>query len=210
MYTRACCTVCVWRISGTQLINFPQTWDEQRRPSAWKGHLAHTVLFVFAQKIDKFWFAANSMQTICGRRSAGLQSHPHIRAFGSRTIWHTRLYEALGWSTSFNSCCIVARCWSTLKCFNVLRTLVVLMWPQTVLLLWSVCALLFSSSLSAPSFCLSVEHCQYTCCLQVWKVWKKSGILKVGQEVCKKSGNFTNISKKFGKKQKRNSKKFFL
>ncbi len=28
---------------------------------------------------------------------------------------------------------------------------------------------------------------------------KKSGISKVGQEVCKKSGNFTNISKKFGK-----------
>ncbi len=39
-----------------------------------------------------------------------------------------------------------------------------------------------------------------TWCLQVWKVWKKSEILKVGQEFCKKSGNFTNISKKFGKK----------
>ncbi len=39
---------------------------------------------------------------------------------------------------------------------------------------------------------------------------KKSGILKVGQEVCKKSGNFTIISKKFGKKKiKMNSENFF-
>ncbi len=46
-------------------------------------------------------------------------------------------------------------------------------------------------------------------CLSVWKVWKKSGILEVGQEVCKKSRNFINIFKQFGKKQKMNiSKKF--
>ncbi len=45
----------------------------------------------------------------------------------------------------------------------------------------------------------------YMVSLQVWKVWKKSGILKGGQEVCKKSGNFTNISKEFGKKQNMNS-----
>ncbi len=29
---------------------------------------------------------------------------------------------------------------------------------------------------------------------------KRSGISKEGQEVCKKSGNFINISKKLGKK----------
>ncbi len=42
-------------------------------------------------------------------------------------------------------------------------------------------------------------------CLQVWKVGKvckKSGSVKVGQEDCKKSGNFTNISKKFGGKKR--------
>ncbi len=69
-----------------RLINFPQTWGEQRIPGAWKGHPTHPVLFVFAQKTDKFQFVANSMWTGCRRRSAGSQSHPHIRAFGLWTI----------------------------------------------------------------------------------------------------------------------------
>ncbi len=52
--------------------------------------------FVFALKTDKFWFAANGMQTIHGQHSAGSQSHPHIHAFGSQTIRPTHVYEALG------------------------------------------------------------------------------------------------------------------
>ncbi len=50
------------------------------------------------------------------------------------------------------------------------------------------------------------KNTYYTWCLKVWnnwKGWKKSEILEVGLEVCKKSGNFTNISKKFGKKNKK-------
>ncbi len=46
----------------------------------------HPVLFVFAQKIDKFWFVVNVMRTVYGWRSTGSQSHPHIHAFGSQTI----------------------------------------------------------------------------------------------------------------------------
>ncbi len=34
------------------------------------------------------WYANRS-----GWRSTGSQSHPHIRAFGSRTIRHARVYE---------------------------------------------------------------------------------------------------------------------
>ncbi len=51
-----------------------------------KGHLAHAVLFVFAQNTNKFRFTANGMRTIRRQRGTGLQSHPHIRAFGLRTI----------------------------------------------------------------------------------------------------------------------------
>ncbi len=40
----------------------------------------------FSQKTDKYWFVANGMRTIRRRRSAGSQSHPHIRAFGLRTV----------------------------------------------------------------------------------------------------------------------------
>ncbi len=36
----------------------------ERTPGAWKRHLVHPVLFVFAQKTDKFWFSANGMRTI--------------------------------------------------------------------------------------------------------------------------------------------------
>ncbi len=71
--------ICVRRISSAQLINF-------HKPEASRGHPAHPVLFVFTQKSDKFWFTANGMRTVCGWRSAGLQSHPHIHTFGSQTI----------------------------------------------------------------------------------------------------------------------------
>ncbi len=74
------------RISGVRLINFLQTWGEQSTPGAWNGHLAHPVLFAFAQKINKFWYVANGMRTIRGWRSTSLQSHPHICAFGLQTI----------------------------------------------------------------------------------------------------------------------------
>ncbi len=29
------CIICMQRISGTRLINFPRTWGEQRTPNAW-------------------------------------------------------------------------------------------------------------------------------------------------------------------------------
>ncbi len=77
-----------------RLINFPRTWGKQRAPGVWKGHPAHPVLFVFMQKINKFWFTATGMRIICGWRNAGSQSHLHIRAFGLRTIRHVRVYEA--------------------------------------------------------------------------------------------------------------------
>ncbi len=55
-------------------------------PGAWKGHPAHPVLFAFEQKTDKFRFVANGMQIVRGQRNAGLQSHPHIHAFGSQAV----------------------------------------------------------------------------------------------------------------------------
>ncbi len=74
------------RAHRLRLINFPRTWGERRTPCAWKGHATHPVLFVFAQKTDKFRFAANGMRTVRRWRSAGLQSHPHICTFGSQTM----------------------------------------------------------------------------------------------------------------------------
>ncbi len=42
------CTICVWCLFGTRLINFPRTWGEWT-PVAWKGHLEHrTVCEPFA------------------------------------------------------------------------------------------------------------------------------------------------------------------
>ncbi len=79
------CAICVRRISGVWLIISLRTWGEQRTLGAWKGHPGHLVLFVFAQKTDKFWFAMNGMWTIRRQRSTGSQSHPHICAFGSQT-----------------------------------------------------------------------------------------------------------------------------
>ncbi len=61
-------------------------------PEANIGHTAHPIPFMFAQKIDKFWFAVNSMQSICKQHSAYSQSHPHIRTFGSHVC--TSLYIA--------------------------------------------------------------------------------------------------------------------
>ncbi len=80
------CAIRMRRVFGARLINFPQTWGEQRTSGALKGHPAHPVLFVFVQKIDKFWFVANGVRTIRWWRSAGSQSHPHICTFGSRTV----------------------------------------------------------------------------------------------------------------------------
>ncbi len=63
--------VHVRHVFGARLINFPRTSGEQRRPVAWKGHLAHPVLFVFTQKTDKVQFVVNGMQTVRVRRSTG-------------------------------------------------------------------------------------------------------------------------------------------
>ncbi len=81
------CAVRMWYVSGVWFINFTWTWGEQRTPDAWKEHPAHPVFFMFAQKTNKFWFAVNGiMWIVCGWCSAGSESHPHIRAFGLRTI----------------------------------------------------------------------------------------------------------------------------
>ncbi len=89
-----CCIVRVWRVSGARLIHFLRNWGEQRTPGA------SSSLCVYAT--DKFWFAANGMQTVCRWCSAGSQSRPHIRALGLRTICHTRVYEVLhAWGVYF-------------------------------------------------------------------------------------------------------------
>ncbi len=58
-------------------------------------HLAKKNLFVFAQKSDKFQFMVNGMWTVRRWHSTGSKSHPHICAFGSRTIRRACVYEAL-------------------------------------------------------------------------------------------------------------------
>ncbi len=62
-------------------------------PGAWKGHPAHSVLFVFMQKTDKFWFSANGMRII--RHTYGHLVYKLIMS-SLRTIGHIRVYEALG------------------------------------------------------------------------------------------------------------------
>ncbi len=89
------CTIHVRDKFGARLINFPQTWGEQRTHGAWKGHPSHPVLFVFTQKTDKFWFVVNGMRTIRGWHSSGSQLCPHIYAFGSQTIRRAHVYETL-------------------------------------------------------------------------------------------------------------------
>ncbi len=59
------------------------------------------ILFVFAQKPGKFQVAANGMRTIRRWHSAGSQSHPHIRTFGSHVF--TGLYFVLKWESRFTS-----------------------------------------------------------------------------------------------------------
>ncbi len=89
VYTSVPLTRCAIRmhcVFGARLINFPQTWGEQKTRDEWKGHLVHPVLFVFMQKTDKFRFVVNGMRTIRGQCSTGSQSHPHIRAFDSQTV----------------------------------------------------------------------------------------------------------------------------
>ncbi len=82
------CAICVRRVSGAWLINFPRTWSEQGTPWCMERTPgASSSLCVCA----KFWFATNSMRTVCGWRSAGSQCCPHIRAFGSQTV---RKYSA--------------------------------------------------------------------------------------------------------------------
>ncbi len=79
-------TIHMWRVFSAWLINFLQTSGEQRTRGAWKGYPGHSVFFVVAQKMDKFQFAVNGMQTVCGWHSAGSQSCLHIRAFGLRMV----------------------------------------------------------------------------------------------------------------------------
>ncbi len=85
------------RVFGAWLINLLRTWGEQRTPGAWKGHRRIGFSLCSRKKTTNF-----SMRTVCRWCSAGLQSHPHIRAFGSRTIRHTRVYEALLFVTTLS------------------------------------------------------------------------------------------------------------
>ncbi len=80
------CAICMQRILGARLISFLQTWGEQRTLGAWKGRPTCPVLFVSAQKTNKFQFVASGMRTIRWWRSTGSQSHPHIHAFGPQTV----------------------------------------------------------------------------------------------------------------------------
>ncbi len=50
------------------------------------------------KKLTNSLFMRNGMRTVRRWSSAGSQSGPHIRAFGSRTIWRARVYEAQGLS----------------------------------------------------------------------------------------------------------------
>ncbi len=91
------------------LINFLRTWGEQRIPGAWKEYPAYPVLFVFAEKTDKFRFVANGMRTFRGWCGTGFQRHPYIRAFGLWTVRepfgaliYTRLNTWFRWSTFHN------------------------------------------------------------------------------------------------------------
>ncbi len=99
MYTSVpltCCTIRVRHVFDVQLINFTRTWGEQRTPGAWKRHLAHPVLFVFAQNPTNFGL----WQMVCepfAWHSTGSQSRSHICAFGSRTIQRACVYKALGY-----------------------------------------------------------------------------------------------------------------
>ncbi len=74
------CAICARRVFGARLINFLRTWGEQRTPGAWKGHPAYPVLFVFAQKTDKFQFTANGMNHLrmAQRRFAVPSTHMRI------------------------------------------------------------------------------------------------------------------------------------
>ncbi len=93
------------RISWGRLINFPQTWGEQRTPGAWKEHPAHSVLFVFTQKTNKYrlrtvqrrfavpsthtriWFANHSTRScIRGFTNGSILSSNHLEW---RTPRHT-------------------------------------------------------------------------------------------------------------------------
>ncbi len=84
VYTSAPLTLCAVRrrrVSNVRLINFLWTWGEQRTPGARKRHPAHPVLFVFAQKTDKFQFSANGMRTVlrtAQHRFAVPSTHTHI------------------------------------------------------------------------------------------------------------------------------------
>ncbi len=69
------CAVCVWRVFGAQLINFPQTWDKQKIPGTWKGHPGHPVLLVFAQKLTNF----ESRRMVCELFADGAVLSTHMR-----------------------------------------------------------------------------------------------------------------------------------
>ncbi len=76
----------IWKNSG----NYVRFVNMQK-----PDHTARTFPFVFALKTNKFQFVAN--WTIHGQRSAGSQSRPHVRAFGSRTVcqWFCELFAVL-------------------------------------------------------------------------------------------------------------------
>ncbi len=113
------CAVRMRSVSGAQLINFLRTWGEQRTPVVWKGHLAHPVFFVFAQKLTNFGL----WQTVCELFTNGaaqvrspIYTYTHLvcKPFASDllTIQRARVYEALTlvYTSALLMCCAV-RVW---------------------------------------------------------------------------------------------------
>ncbi len=88
----------------------------ERTPSAWKGHPGHPVLFVFVQKLDKFWYA--NCLWLAQHRFTVPSTHTHIWfASNLRTVWRTRVYEAL---------CFALPCGKLHRAFNTYEHAVIL------------------------------------------------------------------------------------
>ncbi len=131
VYTSALthCAILVQLVFDARLINFLRTWGERRTPSAWKGHLAHPVLFVFAQKPTNF----GSRRTVCELfvdGAAQVRSLIHTYAYlvhepftsGLQTIRRAHIYKALEqWSTSIDVCvCSYSQSWKVIEKLKVL------------------------------------------------------------------------------------------
>ncbi len=101
VYTSApltCCAICVRRVSGTRLINFPLTWGDQRTLGAWRR-----IQFSLCSCKKPSHFGSQRM--VCEPFANGavyvcspvhIYTHLVREPFASslRTIWRARVYEA--------------------------------------------------------------------------------------------------------------------